>query len=469
MISRNTLISVLVLLAGLLAGYFIFQLTRALPVFNLNTEKPEFWSDTKPRSSSSLPFQGSSLELSHMYSSSAENFQDLLDAGVLDLKRISAKRELLLSHRDTLTDTDESLDRQIRELEYGMDLHRLMDYYTRYFMHYYRWIELGEQSASVAYKLAMGQFWATVEFHQSKYAEKPLPDGIDLNALMGGTELTRQTDRAVRWAKVIVVILLFLLVMGIPRFIRDRGYRKFAASLYFDSIFRPNKVSDMNSWHSLSRLALVLILLYLLGAVVLSSFSSWLLTLVLASLGLIPVIFLLIMAKNKRRSSAILISLLAPELLILLAVLGVMALRGPMFFWYHIWISDLFRAIFLAIFTMLVFHKYRVHIMLARKWSHRNRRGSAAMVVMAAGLQSMAIGFLLLGLGRKSVLQVLNSEIYLLPEYGPEAQGFLKWLGLGPAFPKWLLICSVIILIISFLVFLFNRKVQTSASHSTQA
>jgi hypothetical protein len=401
-----------------------------------------------------------------MYSNSAEDFKEVLDAGSLDLKISSAKRKLLLSQKNTLSKPDVALDRQIRELEYDMDLRRLMDYYTRYFMHYYRWIELGDRSASVNYKLAMGQFWATVDYHQNKYSKKPISSGIDLDALMDGTQLARHSDRAVRWAKVLVVILLFLLVMGIPRFIRDRGYRKFAASLYFDAIFRPNKISDMNAWHSVSRIALVLTLLYLLGAIILSSFSSWLVPVVLAGMGISPLVFLLLLTNKLRRSAAILISLLAPELLILISVMGIMAVRGPMFFWYHFWISELFRAIFMAIFIMLVFRKYHVHIILARKWSHRNRRGAAAMVGMTAGLRCLAVSLLLLGFGTETALKVLNRDLFLLPEHGPGGQAFTSWLGLSPDFPFKLLILSGTILIISFLVYLFNRKALTHISRS---
>jgi len=401
-----------------------------------------------------------------LYSHSAGDFQEALDAGDLTLKRISAEKQLLLAQKDTLSEADAELDRQIQSLEYDLDLSRLMDYYTQYFMHYYRWIERGDRSSFASYKLAMGQFWATVDYLRSKYRENPGPAGINLDALLSSTRATEQTDRAVRWAKVLVVILLFLLVMGIPRFIRDRGYRKFAASLYFDALFRPHKVSDMNAWHSVNRMTLVLLLLYLFGSVILSSFTSWLLPLLLGSLGLLPVVFILLVTNKPRRSSAILISLLAPKILIMLSVLTVMAVRGPMFFWYHIWISDLFRAIFLAVFMMLLFHKYHVHTILARKWSHRNRRGAAAMLGMAAALQGIAVSLLLLAFGTEAALLALNRDLFLLPEAGPEGQGLLWWLGVTADLPLWLLVFSAILLICSFLIFLFNRKTLTHSPRS---
>jgi hypothetical protein len=411
-------------------------------------------------------FHGSSLELSHLYINSAADFQQVLDAGGRKLKAISAEKELLLAQKDTLSDPNEDLDRQIHALEYDMDLSRLLDYYTHYFMHYYRWIDQGDRSSAVSYKLAMGQFWATEDYHRNKYGGDKGPEGIDFDQLHHSTRVTEQTDRAVRWAKVLVVILLFLLVMGIPRFIRDRGYRKFAATLYFDALFRPHKVSDMNAWHSVNRMAAILVLLYLFGAVILSSFSSWLIPLVLGSLGLLPVIIILILANNKKSSATILISLMAPKILIMLSVLAVMAVRGPMFFWYHIWISNVFRALFLAIFMMLVFHKYHVHIILARKWSHRNHRGSAAMVGMAAGVQGTVVSLMFLGFGSEATLLALNRELFLLPERGPEGQSLFECLGLSADFPWWLLIFSGIVLIISFLIFLFNRKPLTQTSRS---
>ncbi len=459
MISRNALISIFVLLAGLIAGYFTFRLTASLPVFALQEVRSSGWPGSSVSSDTAAShFHGSSVELSRLYHESKPEFQEVVDGGDRSLRELSIQKDLLLTYKDTATLPGEDLDRQIRELEQSMDLHRLLDYYTHYFMHFYRWIDTGDAASSVSYRLAMGQFWATVTYHQEKYIENPNPIGINLEELLTGTRVAGQTDRAIRWARVLTVILLFVLVMGIPRFIRDQAFRKFAASLYFDALFRPYKISGLNAWHSLSRLAPAMVLIYLFGGVIMTSFSSYLLPVILGSLGLLPVVSLILVIRNRRKSTEILVSLMAPKIFLMLAVLSVMAVRGPMFFWYHIWVSELFRAIFLSVFMMLVFHRFHVHVVLARKWSHRNRRAATAMIGMASGLQWMVFGLLLLGFGSEFSLQALNSDLILLPVSGPAHQNLSGLLALSPNCPVWVVGMAGIVLIVSLLVLLFNRK-----------
>ena len=459
MITRNSLISILVLMAGLITGYFAFRMSTESPAFNMDHREYSSWLGTESVGDTSThQFYGSSLELSHLYYGSKSDFQEVVDGGILALREASVQRDLLLRSRDTATIGLEEYDRLIGLQEYKTELLRLLDYYTNYYMHYYRWIDTGDMPSSVSYKLAMGQFRATVGYHQEKYNEKPNPPGMDLEDLLTGTTVVRQTNRAMRWAKVLTVVLLFMLIMGIPRFIRDRGFRKFAASLYFDALFRPHKVSDLNNWHSIHRLAVSLIILYLFGGVILSSFSSWLVPVVLGSLGLLPVVFLTLVMDNRRKSAEIVVSLMAPKVFILLVVMAIAAVRGPMFLCYHFWVHPLFRALFLAVFVMLIFHKLHVNMVLARNWSHRNRRGATSMVGLATGLQLLVAGILLLAYGLEESLLALNSDLLLLPEGGPDNPGIAACLGLSAELPSRLMIFSGIILLISLLVFLFNRK-----------
>jgi hypothetical protein len=107
---------------------------------------------------------------------------------------------------------------------------------------------------------------------------------------------------------------------------------------------------------------------------------------------------------------------------------------------------------------MLVFHKFHVHIVLARKWSHRNRRGAASMVGMATGLQLLVVGILLFAFGMEECLFALNSDLLILPGGGSDNPGIAGWLGLSPKLPGMAMVISGIILIINLLVFLFNKK-----------
>lgn len=453
-------------MAGLSAGYFAFRMCKGSPAFKVQESGFTRWPASASASDTTFHhFYGSSQELSHIYYALKSDFQEVVDGGTRALKEASSQRDELLALRDTASLDPEQFDRQIESLEYKTELLRMLDYYTHYFMHYYRWIDTGALPSSVSYKLSMGQFRATVAYHREKYEDKANPSGMDLEELMDGTRVTRQTNRAVRWARVLTVVLLFMLVMGIPRFIRDRDYRRFSATLYFDALFRPHKISDLHAWHSIGRMAAALIILYLFGGVILSSFSSWLFPVVLGSMGMLPVLFLTKVMDQRRKSREIVVSLMAPKVLIMLTVLVVVAVRGPMYFWYHFWVTPLFRALFLSVFVMLIFHKFHVNSVLARKWSQRNRRGAAAMVGMAFGIQLLLAGVLLQAFGLEESLIALNRDLLLLPGGGPGHTGITGWLGWPQDLPIWVIALGGITHIISLLVFLFNKNklIPTSA------
>ena len=470
MIGRPALISLFVLMAGLITGYFAFRLSSGWTLFHMPERNLSVWQGDPAGSDTSLDhFYGSAVELSHLYHRSREDFQEVLDGGRHSLREVHAQRERLEEIRDTISSSPEDINRQIESLDRETDLIRLTDYYTQYFMHFYRWLETGNAGSSVNHKLAMGQFRATVSYHLEKYADDAGLRETGLDYWLTGTRLAEQSDRAIRWARVSVVVLLFTLVMGIPRFIRDRGYRKFAATLYFDALFRPNRVSDLNAWHSMGRMAMVLVLFYLFAGVVLTSFRSWLVPLVLGSLGLLPVLVLLGLTGNRRKSREQLISYMAPKALILIAVLLVVAVRGPMYLCHFLVVSALFRALFLAGLFMLLFHKLRVHVLLARKWSHRNRRAALAMVGVAAGLQLLLAGGLLQFAGLDRSLQALNGDLMILPMNGPGDAGISYWLQCPSSFPAWLMAIAGIMLIVSLVVFIFNRKAVTASIHAGKA
>ena len=270
--------------------------------------------------------------------------------------------------------------------------------------------------------------------------------------------IAEQTDRTVRWARVVVVVLIFLLVMGIPRFIRDIGYKRFSASLYFDALFRPNMVSDLHAWHSIQRMAFALLLLYLFGIVIFSSFISWRIPLVFGLLGLLPVIMLSLLSGQHKRLPEILVSFMAPKMLILILIMGIVALRSPGFFWYRIWSSELFRGFFISLLSMLIFHKFYVNTILARKWSHRNRSGSAAMVWMALGIQLLMTGSVMYCFGPEDSLLVLNRELLLLPEYLLRFPTILL---------RWMMIIAGVLTAGALSVFILNRRRERVPSRST--
>jgi len=431
----------MVLLAGLSAGYFASHGAHLFHEKSLSF-LPDYYSREE------IP-EASQANLSMLYDLSKEQFQELLSQGQDAIRVAARRRQVLVEARDRVTTNHQAYEQLILQAEGEVDLLRLEDYYRQFFMHYYRWLDSGDAKSAVQYKLSLGQFKATLDYILEKQREDPALRVREVEDLRTSIRIAEQSNRTIRWARVVVVVLLFLLVMGIPRLIRDSGNKRFAASLYFDALFRPGLISSLNRWHNIHRLALALLILYLFGLVVFSSFISWRIPLIFGILGLIPVFLLAGMSGKRRNLSALLISFMAPKMLVLLLVLGVVALRGPNFFWYLIWGSELFRGLFISLLFMLIFHKFHVNMILARKWSHRNRNGSAAVFWMALGFQLLVAGALMYCFGPEEILVSLNRELLLLPE---------SLLGSPAILLSRMMIIAGVLTAIALVIFILNRR-----------
>jgi hypothetical protein len=326
----------------------------------------------------------------------------------------------------------------------------VVDYYRQFYMHYYRWIDSGDGRSAAQYKLALGQFKAVVKYHEDKYHGNLNTLEMDFEETKSGIRLAENTPRAIRWARVIPVIALFLLVMGIPGFVRDKGHRKFSGALYFDAIFRPHRITDMDAWHSTRRMVLLFLTLYLLSLIVFSSFTSLVFPLIFGSLGLVFIAVLALLMNAPRKLDRIMVTLLAPKVLIMSAILIVVAIRGPIFFWYNVWVSDLFVMIFLSAYFMLIFRKFQVYVIMGRKWGHRGNAGAILMVLISLGIQLLLVGLVLKFFGLEESLAALNNDLLVLP--------IMTHFGIPLQLPIWIIIFAAGLILISALLFLLNLR-----------
>jgi hypothetical protein len=427
-ITRNLQIAIVVLLAGLGTGYIA---SRVAAKFHERVVSELLSSTAGDLANASL------AHLSMRYDQSKDRFREVVKGS--DAVREAALREVALTGRE-------------------LDLFSLENYYRQFYMHYYRWLDTGNAQSAVQYQLSMGQFEATLNYLEEKQGREPYFSQQELVALRTVVRMAAQSDRTMRWARVVVMVLLFLLVLGIPRFIRKQGHKKFAGSLYFDSLFRPHLVSDLNRWHSIRRMAAALVVLCLFSLVIFTFFISWRLPLLFGVLGLIRLLTFTGMSGNPKKLPEMVVSFMAPLMPVVIMVLGIVAVRGPHFFWYRFWGTELFRIILLSLLFMFVFRKVHLEIILARKWSHRNRTASAALVGIALGFQLLVAGAWLEGFGSKASLELLNKELLLLPPdfFGPARHQLPSLLLLGG-----------VLTAASLILFRSNRKKLSEIARST--
>ncbi len=401
----------------------------------------------------------SSSVFSNIYFITRDHFQDVLNEGTEAVQGAVALRQLLLEVRDRVTANQAGYDRLIASVDYEIELFRMLSYYRRFFMNYYRWIDTGERQPVAEYKVAMGQFKAMVTLMEDKYGKDLNVLGMEFGEVNKGITLAENAGRSVRWARVVVVLAVFLLIMGIPGFVRDRAHRKFAGSLYFDTIFRPHLVSDMNAYHGTRRVVLFFITLYLLSLAVFSSFASLLFPVCLGLLSLIFVILLGLLMNPGKKTDRILVTLMAPKVVVISSIMAITAIRGPAYFWYQLWVSDLFRMIFLSLIVMLLFRKFQLYIIMGRKWRHWNSTGSVSMVLSALGFQLMLAGLALCLFGLERSLTALNSDLLILPTGLSRILGITTHLGIPQQLPLWIICFGSGLTLFSLLLFFLNHLV----------
>ncbi len=393
----------------------------------------------------------SSAVFSNIYHITKDHFQEVTDEGFEAVKGAIAMKDLLLEAVDNVEYNQEEYSQLLASLDYEIELFRLLDYYRQFFMNYYRWIDTGDSFYSGAYKLAMGQFKAMMDFHEKRYGENLNALGMDFEETKTGITMAEETPSTVRWAKVVVVLFLFLLVLGIPGAIRDRANRRFAGTLLFDSIFRPNLISDQNVYHGTKRLALFLAAIYILSLAIFSAFTSLLFPLCMGGLGLVYVGILTFVLGRGKEIPKILVSLMAYKVLIMTAILVVVAIRGPLYFWYLFWTSELFKVLFFTLIFMLLIRKFQVYAILTRKWTENKGTTSGALVYVVLGVQILLAGGTLWIIGLERSLTALNNEMLVLPAGLSKIMGITTHLGIPLQLPLWTMGMASVLILASFL------------------
>ena len=152
----------------------------------------------------------------------------------------------------------------------------------------------------------------------------------------------------------------------------------------------------------------------------------------------------------------VVVSLMAYKVLISSALLVVVAIRGPFYFWYHMWTSDLFKTLFLALFIMLLFRKFQVYLILGKQW--RGGRGAGALVFLALGIQGLIAGIALWAFGLETSLTALNDQLLILPGGLSRIMGITTHLGIPLQLPVWIVAVSSGISLVLFLLHFVARR-----------
>ncbi len=194
------MLGIIVLLAGLTCGYIASRGAQRLHERLLSNLHTSYNRDNIPAASAA--------NLSTIYDLSKEHFQEVLNQDQDGIMEAARRRNLLVQSRDRVTTNIEAYEQLILQAELEVDLLRLKDYYSQFYMHYYRWLDSGDGQSTVQYKLALGQFKATLDYTMEKFMEDPVLKDSEYEEMQTAIRIVEQTDRTIRWARVVVVILI---------------------------------------------------------------------------------------------------------------------------------------------------------------------------------------------------------------------------------------------------------------------
>jgi hypothetical protein len=206
--------------------------------------------------------------------------------------------------------------------------------------------------------------------------------------------------------------------------------------------------------------ALIMGLLFVLGLYIFSSFAARWFPVIWAGLSIFYLLLVGLMNGRRGFTARTAIALLAPRLILMAIFLALAAVRGPQYFWYLFWTSDLFRTVFLSVVLMLVVRKVHIYVVLVRKWGRRSAAGSLALVTMAAGIQWLAAGALLYLFGLEKSITLLNNELLILPAGLSKIMGITTHLGIPSTTPQRVMTLALVLTLLASILFLFNRRIR---------
>lgn len=400
----------------------------------------------------------SSSVLSNIYDITKDNREAVVAEGFEAARQAAGLMTTLESVQDHVSLNNDGYEQLIHAADYEKDLFTMLAYYRQFFMRYYFWLDTGDDGTETDYKLALGQFRATRIQHEAKYKNDLNTLGFEFFEADQGLRIADNSSLTIIMARVILVLILFLFLIGLPGLNISRGPRKFAASLLFDSVFRPHRISNLNSYYRTGTLAMLSLVLFAAGIFTFSSFAAIIFPVSIVLIAFFYMILLPVLFTRRGDYLKGLIALAGPKLMILTFFLLFVAWRSPMFFWYQIWTSDLFRTMFFAIFIMLIFRRIQLNIIAVRKWSERNVAGSAGLVFFVMGLQLLIAGIVMEVTGLERSLTLLNDELIILPGGLSRILGITTHLGIPVALPLWIIWLSLVMVTAGFLMFILNRK-----------
>ncbi|MDO9186587.1 MAG: hypothetical protein Q7W13_11305 [Bacteroidia bacterium] len=351
----------------------------------------------------------------------------------------------------------------LASLDYQQNLFTVLEEYRSYFLHYYHWLDTGDEGSLNAWKESLNNYRVQEKKHQELYLTNlDFPSYNFREANVGVVVSIRNTYSA--WVSRLLVLLI-LTSMLLPLMIKKELLRKRfgidGMKQLWLTIMAPSFVSQQQLGKVDKQMVVALLLLSIVGGLIsFTCFSAPLFFSFLLALIILYTTLLLTFYKSKQKINSLL--LLAPSLLLIALPVVVSCVRGPMLFWYLFWTSEYFRLFFFSIFILCFLWTYTILFRTAVSSFKMSRIRAVLTLFLIQGIQFIVGAAIVLFVGFEKTLTIFNDEMLVLPGGLSRILGITTHLNIPVQLPVWVMYIGIFLALVGFVLLLIERKLHGS-------
>lgn len=371
-------------------------------------------------------------------------------AGGFHAVNVVEQMEALLAQIDPDAFHDPALYQQLEaSLAYEHDLFQTLAWYRQAFLNYYHWLDTGEAARYERWQEALASFEEAKDSHLARYGRNLDFPAFNFFAVEAGMAHVRRSLTMIWLARGLLALFGLTLLAGVPAVQRrtpaypgKEGLR--ALWLGLAAPWRP-ATAKMGS-ADLVTAAVWPFLLVFLARLTFSGFLSAT-YLLLYLLLLLPFAGLLLLLTRGQGRVPILAAAGGPLLLKNGLLLAVMAVRGPIYYWFLFWTDASGRTVYLVLSTMA--GAWLLFALYATLRSAYGRRPLAALgtVLAALGLPLLLVGSLVQAVGLETAITAFNDEMAILPLGLSRILGITTHLGIPTELPLYVIGAGLVLLL----------------------
>lgn len=391
---------------------------------------------------------GSNSALSPIYFTSRDNINGAVTEGFEAVDAVRQMKALLAEIDPATLVHPEVYEKLVESLDYEENLFDTLAWYRQTFLYYYRWLDRGDPGSYQEWQSAYEQFEARKQEHLTKYGANldfPAYNFFAADAGMAHAE----RSRVMLWIARILLALIAAALLSGSKFVQTRtpsfpgkaGLR--ALWLALTAPWNLGQVKQ-NSSADLLIVSLLPLSLVVVGRLAFSAFLSTTYgILVFLSLGGFVAVLLLLYRDQPRFHLWAGIS--APLLLKVALLMGVLAIRGPLYYWYQFWTNPNFCSFYITLSVAANAWVLFTLYMMAKTVYGRSTLTAAGSPLVALGVPMIVIGAITELVGLEKSVTGFNNEMAILPLGLSKILGITIHLDIPTSLPLYMMVLGAVL------------------------